>query len=175
MPQKASLAEIIASLEQHCQAKQTGTLRILAERGVSAAFLLNSGRIVAVQCGGKEDAEALEKIVAIQAGVAKFIEGSVENVSAASLPTNDAIFHRLLGSSSVSAPAVQGSGKPLTAAHKSLLEALMADQIGPMAQIVCANVFPSVNDTETAKATLAQQIPDPALRKQFLAAAQSKL
>jgi hypothetical protein len=71
--------------------------------------------------------------------------------------------------------SAKSAGKPLTAAHKALLEDLLADQIGPMAQIICGGVFSSVTDTESAKAALAQKIPDPALRKQFLAAAQAKL
>lgn len=162
-------------LEQHCQAQHTGTLRILANNSISVSILLDNGRIVAVQCGDQEGDPALNKLVTVQTGVVKFMEGSLQNVGSAPLPANEAIFQRLLGQDGVSVPASQSSGKPLTAAHKALLEDLMADQIGPMAQIICGNVFSSVADTETAKAALAQEIPDPALRKQFLAAVQGKL
>jgi hypothetical protein len=177
MAQKVSFPKIIAALEQHCQAKHTGTLRVLADKGVSAAFLLDSGRIVAVQCSNHEGEQALEKIVTIQNGVVKFMEGSLQDVSSAPLLSNEAIFQCLLGQGSGSVPTSEGAGagKPLTAGHKTLLEDLLADQIGPMAQIICGNVFSSVSDTQTATAALAQEIPDPAMRKQFLAAAQKKL
>lgn len=177
MAQKA-LNKIVAELEKCCQSQQTGTLRILGNNHFSATLVLDKGRIVAIQCGACEGQQALEKIAAIQTGFAKFIEGFVEPVNAPPLPANEVICQRLLGqepAAIMTATIHNPSHKPLTTHHQTLLEELLADQIGPMAQIICDGVFSTVADTETAIAVLAQKIPEPDLREQFLAAVQAKL
>lgn len=179
MAQKASLPQIVAELEHHCQAQHTGILRMLAGKNVSASFVLKEGHILAAQYGDQQGEQALAQIAQIQTCIVKFIQDVEQEVPAVPIPANEVIFQRLLGEGSApmgsNTAASPITAKSLTAAHKAVLEELLADQIGPMAQIICPGVFATASNPEAAVAALAQEIPDDTMRKHFLAEAQKKL
>lgn len=174
MREKASLSQIVADLKQHCQAGHTGKFWILGNKN-SAYFALDQGRIVIIQLANKQGQEALEGVANIKEGVTNFLKGIQWQPPSIPLPSNEEIFQCLSGQGGASVFPSEASGNQLTPADKTLLEDLLVEQIGPMAQIICSSVLSSVADTEAAVAALARKIPDTGSREQFLAKARAKI
>lgn len=169
-------SEIILEIGKICKQKATGTLFVSTSDNRSAQIMLDRGEIVFVFFSGKRGQEALMLMSKIEEGRFRFQEGGVVARRMA-LPSNQEILQALSGApsqsvtSSWAAPAVPEKKAPtgggLSAEQKSVLEACMADCIGPMAAIICEDHFSSIGDLKSAIEALAEEIPSAAQAKKF--------
>lgn len=166
-------SEIILEIGKICKQKATGTLFVSTSDNRSAQVMLDRGEIVFVFFSGKRGQEALMLMSKIEDGRFRFQEGGVVARRMA-LPSTQEILQALSG---VSTQSVSSSwvvqekktftGSGLSAEQKSVLEACMADCIGPMAAIICEDHFSSVGDLKSAVEALAEEIPSSTQAKKF--------
>lgn len=179
------LAGIVSELKQLCQARRTGVLRIVTDKNHAASFGLSGGRIVAVRYRIKRNADALPLLKQVEAGQYSFNEGESLGDESALLPPNEEILGGLIQGSvqaggplepTVPAPQPPPDGDTaISPAAQAVLEAALTEHIGPMAGIVCRNVFAKAPNLAEAVSALASKIPNAERAHQFEREVRSKL
>lgn len=173
-----SLSDIISELKQLSGARRTGVLRIVTDQNHTAAVGLEGGRIVALRYRIKRGADAIALLKEINTGQYTFDEQEKPGDERALLPPHEEILEQLGGGVQVGAqtdfvqagpvqadappPAAPPSNSdvPISPTAKAVLESALAEHIGPMAGIVCRNVFANATTLSAAVAAMASKILD---------------
>lgn len=172
--------DLIAQLRQFCQERRTGTLFIATEDNRLARIGLEQGQIVFLSFQTKRGADALPLMRQIKAGRARFEDGMITAVSKTPLPPTIEMLAYLNGaaapapSSGDEAPPPNPPGA-ITPDKVAVLEAELAEHIGPLAGIICAEQLARHGDLAALVAALAEEIPDPGRAAQFTEQARRRL
>ncbi len=166
-------AEIVSEISRLCNERQTGTLFISTRANRSVQIMLQDGNIVYVYFFNKRGREALALMKEIKGGRFRFQEGAVI-ARPMDLPSTSEILQDLLtladqkwegadrstASAGASAmPSGGGGGLGLTSAQQNVLEQALVAFIGPMASIICEEVFETAGDLASAVESMAGEIP----------------
>lgn len=165
-PQRSDFARF-ASDELHklCRDHRTGTLYIVTTNSLLAQFGLSNGEITFLSVQNKQGLEALEALELllkqdIRVGTSRFADGHLP-ASRLALPPTDHILEQL-GGKPVRSP---GGGDPrsvrMTEQTRVIVEQELVEFIGPMAAIVCDEVWSSVNGLDAVLEALSRELPDP--------------
>ena len=168
--------EIVAELRKLCIQAVTGTLFVATKANRSAQLMLDKGEIVFVYFFNKRGKEALELMSTIRAGRFRFQEGGVSRRTP--LPPTDAILQSLIDGYKIPDQDIQeplSIGLGLSQEQKTVLEACLAEFIGPMAGIICEDHLDVAANLQDAVDALAAEIPSPDQAKKFKAIALEKL
>ncbi len=165
---------IVAELKKLCGNKATGTLFIATKKKRAAQIMIENGRIVFLYFSNKRGQDALMPMSKIQAATFRFQAGKVLS-KRMPLPETSSILKILAGKSSRSGPVAKppppggapGAIKPLGDDQKAILEECFAEYIGPMAAIICKDIFKKKIDFSTAIESLAAKISSMDQRKEF--------
>lgn len=180
----------VALLRQFCRKKQSGMLFAATNANQMARIELQQGRISDISFMHKRGSVALTLLTRIQAGRARFSEGvlSESNASRDPLPSSEDILDYLDKAGSHAPPpqppspsaaaaaasrAETAAGTVLEAADREVLEALMAEYIGPVAAVICEEHFSSGADLGGILAALAEEIGDRERAQRFMKQAQA--
>ncbi len=174
----APFQDLIAQLHQVCQERRTGTLFIATDDNRLARISVEQGQIVFLAFQTKRGAEALPLMRQINAGRSRFEDGMITAVSKIPLPSTDEMLAYLNGAAApaepvpVKPPPQTGMpsplAEPISADAVAVLEAELAEHIGPLAGIICAEHRPKHYALGALAAALAEEIPDPDRAAQFL-------
>lgn len=179
--------DLFVALEGFCRAGRTGVFRIVTHTNHAAAVGLEAGRVVALRYRIRRGAEALLLLGQIEAGQYSFNESESLGEDPA-LPASDEILAQL-GLRGTQAPArPPGAALPPTAAPtapaapqpappadaptlspaaRAILEAALAEHIGPMAGIIVRNTLVKTGDLNEVITALRAKIPNADRARQF--------
>jgi hypothetical protein len=174
-------ADIVAEISRLCKQKSTGTLFVATKANKSAQLVLDKGEIVFIFFSSKRGEEALALMSTIRAGRYRFQEGGVIP-RRMPLPPTQTILERLgreaeQPSSPEQRPAAAApsAGGGLSREQKDVLEACLAECIGPMAAIICEDHLHSGANFEAVVEALAAEIPSPGQAAKFRELVTAKL
>ena len=179
--------ELFTALTGFCRAGRTGVFRIVTHTNHAAAVGLEAGRVVALRYRIRRGAEALPLLERIEAGQCSFHEGESLGEDPG-LPGSDEMLAKLgrrdaphpparpadaalpptaaplklapLGPAPPAAPA-------LSPATRAMLEAALAEHIGPMAGVVVRNTLAKTGDLNEVVAAVRAKIPNADRARQF--------
>jgi hypothetical protein len=177
-----SFPELLSELRRLCAERSTGFVLIRPSGVKLARITLEKGEIVFISFQERSGVEALPLLAAIGSGRLDFLPG-LGGTAKIPLPPTDEILGRLAGLVSTETRAVGGLGAAssqpgssvINARSRSILEATLADYIGPMASIVCQGDAVRNQSLETAIEALAREIPDPDSGRKFIKDVRAKL
>lgn len=184
-----SFPELLSELRRLCAERSTGFVLIRPSSGKLARLTLEQGEIVHISYQQKSGVDTLPLLSTIDSGQLDFLEG-LGGTSKTLLPSTDEILTRLAGAASPvthvatasdaasgvsDAASRQVSARALSPRSQSILEATLADYIGPMAAIVCSGDQVRNKSLEKAIEVLAKEIPDPESGRKFMADVRAKL
>ena len=173
MPQETlSLPAIVAYVRKLCQEKRTGTLFIMSSNHLLGQISIQSGEIVFLFSQGKRDLNALPLLAHIKSGNITFTEGTV--LIKTPLPATEDILEYLSNTTLVNNGEVL-SMRPLSSTAKTVLEQTLKEFIGPIASIICADLFRTTAILDAAIEALADEIPTPTAAAQFRERAHKQL
>ncbi len=162
-PQYSHFAVFVSDeLQKLCLEKRTGTLSVITAHNWMAQFGLNEGKIVFLSVQNKQGLEGLEILEMlrrqeIKVSTSRFAEGRIA-ASRSTLPPTDHILGLIVGNS---APEVDSNSARMTDQAKAIVEQELMEFIGPMAMIVCEEVWNAANSLDTALDALSQELSDP--------------
>jgi hypothetical protein len=164
-PQRFNFAKFASDeLSKLCRGQCTGTLYIVTTNSLLAQFGLSNGEITFLSVQNKQGLEALEALEALLkqdawVGTSRFADGHL-STSRMALPPTDHILE-LLGGKPVRSP---GGGDPrsvrMTEQTRMIVEQELVEFIGPMAAILCDEVWNSVNGLDAVLEALSRELPD---------------
>ncbi len=162
---------IVAELRQLCREQRSGLLLITTDKHRLAQFNLDKGEIVFVSFQGKRGEHVLPLLRQIQGGQFRFKEKTVSTFSDPLPPTEAILSYLGGGNGDVETVGAATSAKPpnegLPENIKAILERALAEFIGPIAAIVCAEHLQTAKDLESAIAVLADHVPNPEHASRF--------
>ncbi len=159
MQHRLPLVDITAELNRLCQTGRTGVLRIVTDQNHAASFGLLAGRIISIRYRIKRNQDALPLLKQVKTGHYSFNEAESVDDENAALPSNEEILAQFCQygdptsdpPQAVSTPAPSISPSPpkevaaapatFSPSELTVLEAALAEHIGPMADIVCRNTL----------------------------------
>lgn len=165
-PQHADFAKFASEeLSRLSLDRRTGTLYIVTTTSLLAQFGLSNGEITFLSVQNKHGLEALEALEALlkqgaSVGTSRFADGHVPSFKMA-LPSTGQILD-LLGKKSGPLPreADPRSGR-MTEQTKMIVEEELVELIGPIAAILCDEVWSSVGSLDAVLEALIRELPDP--------------
>ncbi len=179
------LAEAIVELQQFCEVGCSGTFLLTTDHQHIAQFNLKDGKIIHISYNGKCGTEALSHLKKINYVKTRFLSHARTAVNSSSL-SNEIIF-RILLADSTSEPATNKANqgivavepvhaadsntnlqKTLSAATKKLIESALARAIGPLASIVCNELWETQPDLDSALQVILTHLPNTTKTAQFL-------
>ncbi len=158
------------AFKQICKEGRTGILQIITHSNQILTLSIQNGNIASIKCKTKNNKEALQEVGAIQSGRYTFLERANVNEIPLGLPTNDEVLQYLIGSSiTVSPPSVQNKAneQQLSDSEKKRLREALAEYIGPIASVLCKNIFAEETDPDAIIDMLADSIPDQSQARNF--------
>lgn len=166
----STFARFVADeLYKLCEQKRTGTLLAVTVDNRLAQFSLRQGEIVWLSFQHKQGTEALN-LLQRQEGeisVSRFVDGQLP-AARLDLPPTDLILEQLLGKSDpVSGLVDPRSVRMLSEQTKAVLQEELIEFIGPMAVIVCEEVWSTAKGLEAALDALGRELPDPGQAARF--------
>jgi hypothetical protein len=152
-------------LQKLCLEKRTGTLSIVTANNWMAQFGLNEGKIVYLSAQNKQGLDGLEILAllenqGVKVSTSRFAEGRFA-ISRSPLPTTDHILGLITGNLTPMDTPDEPRTTRMTDQTKAIVEQELMEFIGPMAMIVCEEVWNAVNSLDTALDALSQELPDP--------------
>ena len=157
-------SELLAKVfKQLCEENQTGILQVITKKVEVISFSIQGGKIVSIKYKTRQNKEALQKVGAIEEGKYTFFERQkVEEVNVdIEPPNNDEVLQYLLGKTVPnSSTPIEAGDNQLSNGEKAILETALTEQIGPIASIVCKEVFTKTENLDTTISILASKIPD---------------
>lgn len=145
-----------------CEQKRSGTFLAVTVDNLLAQFSLRQGEIVSLSFQHKQGTEALI-LLQRQGGkvsVSRFVEGQL-SATRLDLPPTDLILEQLLGTSDPVSGLVDPRSVRMLSEHtKAVLQEELTEFIGPMAVIVCEEVWSAVRGLEAALDALSRELPD---------------
>ncbi len=170
------LADLAAELNRLCQTQRTGVLRIVTDKNHAASFGLVAGRIVNVRYRIKRNSDALLLLKQVETGQFSFAEGENADDESAALPPTEEILGQFgqygvpVGTALEPNPAPKPPSEAavtLSPSARAVLEAALAEHIGPIASIVCRSALAKASSLPEAITTMAERIPNPERARQF--------
>ena len=152
-----------------CRDRRTGTLLVVSSNNQVFQFSLRAGEIVALIFQNKHGAEALDVLEAlrhqnVRANASRFAEGHLLS-SKTPLPATDYILESLRGGNrgGLVRSAQESNPKSLrmTDQTRKILEEELVEFLGPMAVILCDEVWSTAKSLDEALSTLSQELSDP--------------
>jgi hypothetical protein len=164
-----SLSEIVASIERLCREQRTGTLFVKSGHRLVGQVGIENGEIVFLFSLGKRGTAALPLMLsATDGGQTSFLPGQVP--IRIPLPPTAEILEFLstptAASGSPDKVALRADGH-LSAATRTVLENTLREFMGPIAGMVCADIFRSGGSVDVVVATLAKELPTRELADRF--------
>lgn len=155
---------IVGEIKRFCDLKSTGTMYVATKANRSAQIVFERGEIVFVYFYNKRGQDALDLMVDIVAGRYRFQEGVISARRVSLPPTTDVINFLLRGKNGGNSLSQNDQqqisvGGGLDSAQKTVLEAALAEYIGPMAAIICEDYLSSAANVTAAVDALASEIP----------------
>ena len=177
-----SFPEVLSELERLCAERRTGFVLVRPSGAKLARITLEDGEIVFVSYQDRTGVEALDLLSGLDSAQLDFIEG-LGGTAKADLPSTAEILAALAGARSPGgvhpgtppAASVRSRAGAIDARSRSILEATLADYIGPMASMVCEGDLVGTQSLEAAITALAKEIPDPENGRRFVADVRAKL
>jgi len=163
-PQHADFAKFASEeLYKLCRDRRTGTLYIVTTASLLAQFGLSDGEITSLSVQNKHGLEALEALEALlkqgaSVGTSRFADGHLSNARL-TLPSTDEILKQL-GGKTLRSNAGDPKSVRMTEQTKILVEEELVELIGPIAAILCDEVWSSVGSLDTALEALSRELPD---------------
>jgi len=176
------LLEIVEQLDQLVREQVTGTLFLATKANRSAQIMLEKGEIVFVYYYNKRGEDALGLMSKIDAGRLRLQVGQVPAKKQSLPPTSEILAMwrsggRAADTAKFVPPAVESSRETdrLSDSQKEILEACLAEYIGPMASIICEEYFSGGKGLESVVDGLASEIPSEAQVESFRELVKNKL
>lgn len=158
----STFARFVADeLYKLCEQKRTGTFLAVTVDNRLTQFGLRQGEIVSLSFQHKQGTEALNLLQRQEGevGVFRFMEHLPATQQ--DLPPTDLILDQLLGKSDpVSGLVDPRSVRMLSEQTKTVLQEELIEFIGPMAVIVCEEVWSTAKGLEAALDALSRELPD---------------
>lgn len=173
---------IVTEIKRLCDLRLTGTMFVATKANRSAQIVLEKGEIVFIYFFNKKGQEAMELMLEIVAGRFRFQEGTAPARRSPLPPTEEIIrfFQSRAGNETAAvgtAPASASApdAEVLGSDQKAVLEAALAEFIGPMAGIICEDYLSSAKDLSMAIDSLAAEIPSADQAQKFRMQVKAKL
>lgn len=165
-PQRSDFARF-ASDELHklCRDRRTGTLYIVTTSSLLAQFGLSNGEITFLSVQNKQGLEALEALELllkqdVRVGTSRFANGHLP-ASRLALPPTDHILEQLDGKPARSPGGADPRSGRMTEQAKMIVEQELVEFVGPIAAILCDEVWNSAGSLDAVLEALSQELPDP--------------
>lgn len=171
-----SLSEIVANIMLLCREQRTGTLFVKSGHRLLGQVGIENGDIVFLFSLGKRGTAALPLLLsATEGGQTSFLAGQVPIKMP--LPPTAEILQFLSTPPAANRPAEKGAfrAEQLSAAARTVLENTLREFIGPIAGMVCSDVFRSCGSIELAIAKLTQELPTRDMADRFRALVRQRL
>lgn len=154
--------DLVAALAQWSRERRTGTVYVATDSNNAAQINLVEGEITFLVFKSKQGANALPLMQTIESCRFRFAEGVVAAPSRQALPPTDVILKQLAHSARSARPEpVASAAQTISSEAKTVIQRALADYIGPMVAIVCAEHFEQARDLESTIDALACEIPNP--------------
>jgi hypothetical protein len=164
-----SLSEIIAHVVRLCGEQRTGTLFVKSGHRLVGQVGIENGEIVFLFSLGKRGTAALPLMLsATDGGQTSFLPGQVP-IRIPLPPTAEILEFLSAPRAATGSPdkaALRADGH-LSSATRTVLENTLREFIGPIAGMVCADIFRSGGSVDIVIATLARELPTPELGDRF--------
>jgi hypothetical protein len=171
-PPLSPFAEFISDeLQKLCREQRTGTFSVVTLTSILAQFGLNNGEIVSVSVQHKQGLEGLAALEMLgkqgaKVSTVRFRDGHVMAARLA-LPPTRSILEQLGGLVAHPLTAADPRSVRMTDQVRAVVEQELMEFIGPMAIILCEEVWNAVASLDTALDTLGQELPDPGQAARF--------
>lgn len=176
-----SFPELLAELRRLCANESTGFALIRPSGARLARISLQHGEIVFLSFQETSGMAALPLLASIDSCQLDFVAG-LGGTSKIPLPPTGQILDTLAAAGtgttgpSPSRTAAHGAHpQPICARTRFILEAALAERIGPMAAILCQEDFAEAHDLDSAIQALAREIPDAEDARTFVAEVRAEL
>jgi hypothetical protein len=172
-----SLSEIIAVVARLCREQNTGTLFVKSGHRLVGQVGIESGEIVFLFSLGKRGMAALPLMLsATDGGHTSFLPGQVP-IKLPLPPTAEILQFLSTRPAAAGSPnrADLNDGERLSAATRTVLEKTLREFMGPIAGMVCSDIFRTADSIDIAVATLAQELPTRELADRFRELARQRL
>lgn len=177
-------AGIVDYLRQLCAQERSGTVFLVSDDNRMAQVRLDKGQIASLLCRNRRGLEALGILRSMAHARLRFDETFLARGENDQL-SNQAVFDGLAGAAPVVAPAVTAVAAPalpavptpaaarapaaLTPRARAVIQRVLTQYIGPMAEIVCDDHFAAAADLPALVRLLAGEISAPAQAAKFSA------
>lgn len=166
---------LVDELRRLHRQRRTGTLFIATDDNHLLRAGLQDGEIISLSFRNRRGADALNPARQIRTGRARFEPGMLMSCHGQQpLPSTPELLDYLSGGGAPPAAAPPETGG-LSERQRKVLEEELAEFIGPMAAIVCAEHLQGASDLETALAALASEIANADHARRFQTQARSRL
>jgi hypothetical protein len=168
---------LVEELRRLCAGKRGGTLYFATMNRRLVQVGLEEGEIVALSYQNEHGTPALDLLCAsdVEPGVSRFAEGAARG-SRLPLPPTAEILARL---EARPAPGPRRAGSRAAGALTPEIRAVVAEEltelIGPIAGLLCRDVWPRVSTLDAALDALSRELPDPARAGEFRASVLRRL
>lgn len=167
-PEMVPFSSIVDQLRQFCAQSRSGAVFIVSDDNRMAQVYLERGNIMMLSCRGRRGLDALSGMSSMRNAKMRFDENMALPADGEAF-NSDAILALLSDGAAGQAPQAamaapaprQAAARPRARASLATLEAVLANYIGPMAQIVCADHADAAGDLRALVMLLAAEIPDP--------------
>lgn len=138
------LTSIVQALAKHLESMQSGLFFIVTDDNKLGRVILRSGKIVKVDFANSQGADAVSLLSKVVRGRHRFEKGNYgEQDDSVFLPETPDILSSLRGNTetSVAGAKTQVAGSAISNEEKQKIEQVLTDIIGPMAGMICEDVF----------------------------------
>ena len=160
---------IVDYLRQLCAQGRSGTVFLVSDDNRMAQVRLDNGQIASLLCRNRRGLEALGILRSMGHARLRFDESFMARGENDHL-SNQAIFDNLSGAAVVAAPAAPAPTPAGIPPHvRAVVQRVLTQYIGPMAEIVCDDHFDTAGDLPALVRLLAGEISAPAQAARFSA------
>jgi len=164
----AFLPFVVDELRRLHRERRSGTLFATTMNSRLAQFGLDHGEVVFLSFQNSQGLEALEILQEQQteAGVSRFAEGRHRGPRLL-LPPTEELLNLLQAGPGHPPPVTQPGAAALTHHVKVVVEQELTEIIGPIAGMLCRELWGSVESLDEALTVLGKELPDPAQAEDF--------
>ena len=174
-----SVEEFVKGLQKLCDEKRSGTLYFVTDENHAGFLCLQSGAIQYIHYHGLKGDNALRSMSSIRGVSQRFDPQQRLTVPGSQLFKVEQVVKIVSGDETVAAQASAAGTSPkiqpvskLGSEIRESLEQRLVEHIGPMASLICQEVFASTQDYNSAINVLAGRIPSQEKAREFLRDAQ---
>lgn len=170
-----SVIVLVNALRHWCNERRSGTVFFVSDDSHAGFFCLREGKVVYLNYHGSKNKTALQKMQSISKLSYRIDEQQRFNLSTSEFEHNEFVFSSLSGKSagleaSITEPADLGAlvSEGISATSKDRLEQALVEYIGPMAAIVCQEVFAQKSSFDNVVNDMASRIPNRRRAQEFM-------